>query len=94
MALLLVTCCGCSTAQPQPKSAADGAHSFDALVDIGGRALHVHCVGEGAPLVVLDAGLGNDGSIWKAVQGDVGRSARTCAYDRLGLGSSSPARRA
>jgi hypothetical protein len=28
------------------------------LVDIGGHRLHLHCVGEGSPTVVLDAGLG------------------------------------
>ena len=32
------------------------------LVDVGGRSLHVYCVGEGSPTVVLEAGLG-DGSI-------------------------------
>jgi hypothetical protein len=28
------------------------------LVDVGGHRLHVYCVGQGGPTVVLDAGLG------------------------------------
>jgi len=63
----------------------------DGLVDIGGLSLHIHCVGQGAPAVVMDAGLGNDGSVWKGVQPQVGRFTRACAYDRAGLGYSSPA---
>jgi pimeloyl-ACP methyl ester carboxylesterase len=73
----------------------------DGLVDIGGGAslhfrasLHIHCVGSGAPTVVMEAGLGDPGAAWHEVQGNVGRVTRTCVYDRLGLGlSSGPAPR-
>lgn len=37
----------------------------DGMIDVGGLMLHVHCLGEGAPLVVLDTGLGGDGAFWK-----------------------------
>jgi hypothetical protein len=40
----------------------------DGMVDVGGRRLHVHCAGEGTPLVVLDAGLGRNGTDWRFVQ--------------------------
>jgi pimeloyl-ACP methyl ester carboxylesterase len=63
------------------------------LVDIGGITLHLHCVGQGAPVVVMDSGLGNDGTVWKEVQRGLHRSVRACAYDRAGLGYSSPAPR-
>jgi pimeloyl-ACP methyl ester carboxylesterase len=65
----------------------------DGLVDVGGASLHIHCVGDGAPPVILEAGLGNDGSIWSQVQPEVGRFTRTCASDRAGMGSSRPAHR-
>jgi pimeloyl-ACP methyl ester carboxylesterase len=63
------------------------------LVDIGGRSLHIHCVGEGTPVVVFDAGLGDDGSTWSRVQPAVGRITRACVYDRAGTGYSSTAPR-
>lgn len=61
------------------------------LVDVGGRSLHVHCVGEGSPTVVLETGLG-DGSInFRSLQGRVAPFTRACAYDRAGYGWSDPA---
>jgi pimeloyl-ACP methyl ester carboxylesterase len=56
------------------------------LVDVGGYRLHLHCVGQGSPTVVLDAGLGSFSLDWGAVQAQVGTSTRVCAYDRAGLG--------
>jgi pimeloyl-ACP methyl ester carboxylesterase len=60
------------------------------LVDVGGHRLHLHCVGEGSPTVVLDAGLGAFSLDWGAVQPQVATSTRVCAYDRAGLGWSEP----
>lgn len=80
----------CHSGKPVARHPAPRPVVADGMVDIGGGvSLHVHCVGEGAPTVVLDAGLGNDGSVWKDVQQRVARSVRTCAYDRAGLGYSS-----
>ena len=64
----------------------------DALVDIGGRSLHVSCTGAGNPTVILEAGLGRVASstIWKAVQPAVAEITRVCAYDRAGRGTSDP----
>jgi pimeloyl-ACP methyl ester carboxylesterase len=56
------------------------------LVDVGGHRLHLYCVGEGSPTVVLDAGLGAFSLDWGAVQPGVAASTRVCAYDRAGLG--------
>ncbi len=59
------------------------------MVAIGANlSLHIHCVGVGAPTVVLDAGLGGDGSVWNEVLPEVGRLTRACAYDRAGMGYS------
>ena len=56
------------------------------LVDIGGYQLHVNCVSEGSPTVILDASGGNSSANWGLVQPDVARSTRVCAYDRAGMG--------
>jgi pimeloyl-ACP methyl ester carboxylesterase len=60
------------------------------LVDIGGHRLHLHCVGQGSPTVVLNAGLGAFSLDWGAVQPQIAASTRVCAYDRAGLGWSEP----
>jgi pimeloyl-ACP methyl ester carboxylesterase len=72
-----------SAEHPTPRSVVT-----DGMVDVGGLSLHIHCVGEGGPTVVMDAGLGNDGSVWRDVQRLVAPSVRTCAYDRAGRGYS------
>ena len=60
------------------------------LVDVGGYRLHLHCIGQGSPTVVLDAGLGGFSLDWGAVQPQIAKSTRVCAYDRAGLGWSDP----
>ncbi len=82
----------CSHIPPPPLSpAAASALIMDGMVDIGGLSLHIHCIGEGVPIVVLDSGLGLTGEAWDDVQPAVGRFTRVCAYDRAGRGYSSPA---
>lgn len=60
------------------------------LVDIGGYQLHISCVGEGSPTVVLDAGLGGFSLDWSLVQPELAATTRVCAYDRAGYGWSDP----
>jgi len=60
------------------------------LVDVGGYRLHLHCIGQGSPTVVLDAGLGAFSLDWGAVQPQIATSTRVCTYDRGGLGWSDP----
>jgi pimeloyl-ACP methyl ester carboxylesterase len=59
------------------------------LVDIGGYKLHLHCVGQGTP-VILDSGLGDSYISWRKVQPEISKFARVCSYDRAGLGYSEP----
>ena len=59
-------------------------------VDVGGYRLHIHCVGEGSPTVVLDAGLGGFSLDWSLVQPELAATTRVCAYDRAGYGWSDP----
>jgi pimeloyl-ACP methyl ester carboxylesterase len=54
----------------------------------GGRSLFLDCLGSGSPTVVLEAGLGADSHSWQDVQPQLGRTTRTCSYDRAGNGSS------
>jgi len=56
------------------------------MVDVGGYSLHINCVGQGAPAVVLDAGSGAMSAHWALVQRGVSNTTRVCAYDRAGMG--------
>ncbi|MEA3274113.1 MAG: alpha/beta hydrolase [Pseudomonadota bacterium] len=56
------------------------------LIDIGGYRLHLHCIGDGGPVVVLDSGLGGASSDWRKVQPALATTNRTCIYDRAGYG--------
>ena len=58
------------------------------LVAIDGYRLHLWCTGDGAPAVILDAGLGGTSAGWGFVQPDVARFTRVCSYDRAGMGYS------
>lgn len=56
------------------------------MVDVGGHRLHMHCLGEGQPTVILDAGAGPLGSLsWRGVHADLAAETRVCAYDRAGI---------
>ena len=62
------------------------------MVDIGeGKQLFVECHGDGSPTILLKAGDESGHEDWQAVVADLGAETRTCAYDRLGTGQSSPA---
>ena len=56
------------------------------MVDVGGYRLHINCVGQGSPTVVLDAGSGAMSAHWVRVQREVSGTTRVCAYDRAGMG--------
>src|SRR5215211_5017014 len=56
------------------------------MVDVGGYSLHVNCVGQGSPTVLLDAGSGEFSAQWVRVQQEVSDTTRMCAYDSAGMG--------
>ena len=61
------------------------------MIDVGGRKMHLLCVGTGSPTVVLEAGLDVGGIIgWSLVQDSIARTTRTCAYNRAGIVWSDP----
>lgn len=81
-ALLLATALTVGTALAQN----DATTAPGELHTVGDHALHLYCVGEGSPTVILEAGLG-DGSInFRSLQSRVARFTRVCAYDRAGYG--------
>ncbi len=49
-----------------------------------GHRLHLWCTGEGAPTVILEAGLGGYSVDWSLVQPAVSAKTRVCSYDRAG----------
>src|SRR5215469_11836872 len=60
------------------------------LVDIGGRKLHLDCIGAGNPTVILIHGAGAFSFDWGLVQPKVGTFSRVCSYDRAGNAWSDP----
>lgn len=56
------------------------------LVDIGGRRLHLVCMGKGEPGVMLVSGMGGSFAAWGTFHDRIARFARVCVYDRAGIG--------
>ena len=61
------------------------------LVDIGGRKMHLDCIGTGAPTVVLEPGAGEFALLVTPLQRRIATFTRVCSYDRAGYGWSDPA---
>ena len=60
------------------------------LVPVNGSPMHLHCMGEGGPTVVLEPGLIGLSLPWSAVQRGVAAFTQACAYDHAGTGWSGP----
>jgi len=60
------------------------------MVELGSHRLHIHCTGEGSPVVVFESGLGGTSLDWSRVQPAVSGFTRACSYDRAGYGWSEP----
>jgi pimeloyl-ACP methyl ester carboxylesterase len=60
------------------------------LIDVGGHRLSARVAGTAEPVVVLEAHLGGDKSVWKKVWREVATFSTVCLYDRAGLGNSEP----
>ncbi|MHB9027880.1 MAG: alpha/beta fold hydrolase [Candidatus Latescibacterota bacterium] len=54
------------------------------LINVGGYKLHLRCMGEGDPTVILEAGAGGFTSTWSLVQPEVAGFTHVCSYDRAG----------
>jgi pimeloyl-ACP methyl ester carboxylesterase len=56
------------------------------LVEVGGFKMHINCVGQGSPTVILAAGTADFSTTWAYVQPEIAQLTRVCSYDRAGLG--------
>lgn len=86
---LLFLGCAVGCRAPQ-KYALEGYPPPGHLFDIGGRKLHLYCIGKGSPTVLLMAGGGAYSIDWALVQPELAKNTRVCSYDRAGLGWSDP----
>jgi pimeloyl-ACP methyl ester carboxylesterase len=77
--LFLLSSCGFPSGGP-----------IDESVDIGTHELHIYCIGEGSPAIVIDVGAGESYTSWQYVQEQLAQDTRVCAYDRAGYGNSEP----
>jgi len=56
------------------------------LIEVNGFKMHLYCVGDGSPTVILESGLGDNWLSWYKVQPALAKFARVCSYDRAGVG--------
>jgi pimeloyl-ACP methyl ester carboxylesterase len=97
LALLFMVSAACegapATVAPSPSPTPSASTELVADVDIGGRIMHLVCVGPtdtGEPTILLEAGGGGDYLSWAEILLAMQSTHRLCAYDRAGLGQSEP----
>jgi pimeloyl-ACP methyl ester carboxylesterase len=54
------------------------------------KRMHLYCLGDGPPTIVIESGMGDDWLGWQRLQPKLTTLTRTCTYDRLGHGWSEP----
>src|ERR1035438_10538945 len=61
-----------------------------AFESVDGRKMHINCMGQGSPTIVLDSGYLGDATAWETVQPELSKTTRVCSFDRAGSGWSEP----
>ena len=56
------------------------------MVDVNGHLMHINCMGEGGPTVILEAANLGMSAHWIRVQKQLAQTTRVCAYDGAGMG--------
>jgi len=56
------------------------------LIDVDGYKMHIYCMGEGSPTIILDHVGGGSSMDWALIQPKLAEHTRVCAYDRAGYG--------
>ena len=96
LALLYVVSAACGSDAPAstaPSPSTSASTELVADIDVGGRTMHLVCVGPtdaGEPTILLEAGGGGDYLTWAEIMPVMQSTHRLCAYDRAGLGQSEP----
>jgi len=88
LVLLMLLLCGANAANAQQQ--ADDFPPPGEIYLVDGQQMHLYCMGEGSPTVILEAGVGGFSLNWRRVQQPLAASHRVCSYDRLGYGWSDP----
>lgn len=96
LALAAAALAACSSASGQPPPATTTTPTVVPTLErtrevvVGGKTLVTRCAGRG-PSVILVSGYAAPMESWDPVQARIASGARTCVYDRLGIGLSDPA---
>jgi pimeloyl-ACP methyl ester carboxylesterase len=61
------------------------------LVDVGGRRLHLLCIGNGRPIVLFEASGFSNSASFSVARTAISQHTTVCSYDRAGAGWSDPA---
>ena len=64
------------------------------LIDVGDHRLHIWCIGQGSPTILMLAGGGSPSVNSYDLQAQLATTSRVCSYDRAGLGWSDPPKQA
>lgn len=62
------------------------SHPPGKLIKVNGRNMHIHCIGQKNPTIILDSGAGGFSLEWSEIQNNMARYSRVCTYDRAGYG--------
>jgi pimeloyl-ACP methyl ester carboxylesterase len=87
LALSLV---GCVTQHRYDQSVRDRFPAPGIMVSVESHGLHLHCTGDGEPVIVLESGLTGWSQDWSHVQPLLTTRTTVCSYDRAGYGWSDP----
>lgn len=87
LALLVLATGAAYNALAQRKRIAE-AHLPGQIYQVNGHGMHMVCMGNGSPAIVLDTGLGDDFTTWLKVQPALSKVTRVCSFDRSGFGAS------
>lgn len=88
--LALLACAAASAGHAEVPDRASLVVPPGRFANLETHRLYYHCVGEGTPVVVIDAGIGGAAVEWTPVQNGLRRYTRVCTYDRAGYGWSDP----
>jgi len=56
------------------------------LYTVNGHQMHLYCIGQGSPTVILEAGGYAESLWWYRIQAQLATHTRVCTYDRPGIG--------